>query len=164
MTFGQAIRAGYRRCMSFSGRSSRPEFWYFVLFYALGSAAAGQVDTALFGEYGAVPVSTLFLFVGGFPLIGAGWRRMHDTGRTGLYLFYPAIVLVGTTTYIGFLGGVMPSEPGMAFGELREAMGAIGGLVAFGALLVLLISPLLVIWWLTRPGQKGPNKWGWPPE
>ncbi|MGR3804598.1 DUF805 domain-containing protein [Marinibacterium profundimaris] len=163
MSFGQAIRLGYRRCVTFRGRASRPEFWYFVLFFVLGSAAAGQIDTALFGEYGAVPASTLFLFVGGFPLISAGWRRMHDTGRSGLFLFYPAIVLIGTTSFIGFLGGVMPTEPGVAFAQLREAIGAIGGLVAFGALIVLVISPLLVLWWLTRPSERGQNKWGWPP-
>jgi uncharacterized membrane protein YhaH (DUF805 family) len=28
------------------------------------------------------------------------------------------------------------------------------------AAIVLLISPLLVLWWLTRPSQPGPNQYG----
>ncbi|MEM8731249.1 MAG: DUF805 domain-containing protein [Pseudomonadota bacterium] len=163
MTFGQAIRLGYRRCLSFAGRTSRPEYWFFMLYFVLGSLAASRLDNALFGPFGPTPLSALFLLGGGFPLIAAGWRRMHDTGRSGLFLFYPVIVFIGTTSFIGILGGVMPQEPGEAFGVLRETMGALGGFVAFFALIVMVISPLLVIWWLTRPSERGMNQWGWPP-
>ena len=35
ITFGQAIKLGFRNCFRFSGRASRSEFWYFILFYAI---------------------------------------------------------------------------------------------------------------------------------
>lgn len=162
MDFWQAVRAGYRRCLTFQGRSSRPEFWYFVLYAFLGSVVCGRIDQALFGAWGPAPVSTLFLVVGGLPLIPAAWRRMHDTGRSGVFVLYPAIVMIGTTTFIGFLAGVAPSEPGETFGHLREAVSAIGGMIAAGAVFVLAISPLLVIWWLSRPSEPRANRWGRP--
>ncbi|MBO7415721.1 MAG: DUF805 domain-containing protein [Bacteroidaceae bacterium] len=35
VTFGQAIRLGFKNLFKFSGRASRSEFWYFILFYAI---------------------------------------------------------------------------------------------------------------------------------
>ena len=35
ITFGQAVKSGFRNCFRFSGRASRSEFWYFILFYAI---------------------------------------------------------------------------------------------------------------------------------
>ena len=35
VTFGQAIGMGFRNCFKFSGRASRSEFWFFILFYAI---------------------------------------------------------------------------------------------------------------------------------
>jgi len=159
--FGEAIGRGYRRCLTFSGRAGRPEFWYFALYVLLGMMVAGRVDGLLVG-YRPGPVSGLFHLVGGFPLLAGAWRRMHDTGRSGLYVIYPAIVLVGTTTFFGFLAGVMPGDPDQALGTLRETAGAIGAVVAMVAVFVLMISPLLVIWWLTRPGERQANRWGPP--
>jgi len=35
ITFGQAVKLGFRNCFRFSGRASRSEFWYFILFYSI---------------------------------------------------------------------------------------------------------------------------------
>ena len=35
VSFGQAIRLGFKNMFKFSGRASRSEFWYFILFYAI---------------------------------------------------------------------------------------------------------------------------------
>ena len=35
VTFGQAIKMGFKNLFKFSGRASRSEFWYFILFYAI---------------------------------------------------------------------------------------------------------------------------------
>ena len=35
VSFGQAIKLGFRNCFRFSGRASRSEFWFFILFYAI---------------------------------------------------------------------------------------------------------------------------------
>ena len=35
ITFGEAIKSGFRNMFKFTGRASRTEFWYFILFYTL---------------------------------------------------------------------------------------------------------------------------------
>lgn len=35
VSFGGAIRLGFKNMFKFSGRASRSEFWYFILFYAI---------------------------------------------------------------------------------------------------------------------------------
>ena len=35
VTFGGAIKLGFKNMFKFSGRASRSEFWYFILFYAI---------------------------------------------------------------------------------------------------------------------------------
>jgi uncharacterized membrane protein YhaH (DUF805 family) len=168
MGFQTAIATCFRKYVTFSGRASRPEYWWFVLFILLGNIAAAAVDAVIFGvdvvetshgpgEYGVQaesdgPIAALFSLVVFVPSLSAGWRRMHDSGRSGLHLIYPLIVMVGIGMAGSFFGGM---------GALMS--GAIGGLAAlvFGvALIVLIISPLLVLWWLTRPSQPGANQYG----
>ena len=35
ITFGEAIKLGFKNMFRFSGRASRSEFWYFILFYSI---------------------------------------------------------------------------------------------------------------------------------
>ena len=49
MSFTDAIRTCFGKYVTFSGRASRPEYWYFVLFVVLGGAVAGILDGQLFG-------------------------------------------------------------------------------------------------------------------
>ncbi|MEC8745390.1 MAG: DUF805 domain-containing protein, partial [Pseudomonadota bacterium] len=46
-TFMQASIAGFTRCFDFSGRSSRPEFWYFMLLFILLYMVVAVVDQFL---------------------------------------------------------------------------------------------------------------------
>ncbi|APE44346.1 DUF805 domain-containing protein [Sulfitobacter alexandrii] len=168
MTFAQAVRTCLRRYATFSGRAPRPEYWYFALFGFLGSLLLGFVDSALFGDPvlltapGTVtvdnggPIASVFGLAILIPSLAVGWRRMHDTGRSGLYLLYPLIVLVGIgmfASFAGVFGHVMAGDLGGIF------VGAFG-IVLMLAAIVALISPFLVIWWLTRPSQPGPNVYG----
>ena len=159
MSFGAAIRACFRRGLTFSGRAGRPEFWWFFLFVNLGLVAAAEIDTTVFGMSGAAPVSGLFLLAVFLPLLAAAWRRMQDTGRSGLYVLYPLIVFIGVTSYIGMIGGAGLTEAS----NVQDVIVTLGGLVAVIGMFVFMISPLLVLWWLSRPSQPSANKWGLPP-
>ena len=168
MGFGDAIKTCFRKYARFSGRASRSEYWWFALFLFLGSVAFSILDTALFGtttvetEVGQLkvqdngPLGSLFSLATLLPALAAGWRRMHDTGRSGLYLLYPLIVMIGIATFIGFLSGFGP----LMSGDIGALMTGAGGLVLLVSFAVLLISPLLVLWWLTRPSQPGTNAYG----
>ena len=48
VTFGQAIRLGFKNLFKFSGRASRSEFWYFILFYAIILSAIPLLIRILF--------------------------------------------------------------------------------------------------------------------
>jgi DNA-binding CsgD family transcriptional regulator len=92
MTFFEAIRVCLTKYADFSGRASRPEFWWFALFVTLVSLACAYVSETLV---------SLFMIVMLLPVLAAGARRLHDTGRSGwwqLFLLVPAagIVIVGT--------------------------------------------------------------------
>ena len=167
MSFSGAIRACLRRYATFSGRASRSEYWFFVLFLLLGGVVAGLFDGLLFGAAtveagpGRVsaqsggPITAVFALATAVPLVAAGWRRMHDSGRSGLHLFYPVIVIVGIS---GFFGTVFGFDP-FADGALPEGDGLMSVLFA-GSLIVLFLSPLIVVFWLTRPSQPGANRYG----
>lgn len=106
------------------------------------------------------PISAIFSLATLLPLISAGWRRMHDSGRTGLHLFYPLIVVVGIMTFVSIAGIESPLN---GAGLLPEAPGLVTVVLGL-AMVVLAISPLIVIWWLTRPTEPGANRYGPPPE
>ncbi|WP_136636639.1 DUF805 domain-containing protein [Pseudooceanicola onchidii] len=161
MTFTDAIRTCFRKYITFSGRASRPEYWYFVLFIVLGGIVASAIDGALFRPAARVsdssgPVSNIFSLVTFIPLLAAGWRRMHDTGRSGLYLLYPILVWVGIASFAamtGVTGEVMS-------GNIGALYSGIVGIIMIVSILIAIFSPLIVIWWLTRPTQPGPNTYG----
>lgn len=161
MGFAQAIRTCFGKYVTFSGRATRPEYWWFVLFCLLGSLVATAIDAVIFGapevttasapgSFAMVtrsrgPIGGLFSLVILLPSLAAGWRRMHDTGRSGLHLFLPLLVMVGLALVLGFLGVA-----------ISFAMAPLAWLSA----IVLALSPLLVLWWLTRPSQPFPNQYG----
>lgn len=171
MTFTRAVSRCLRNYVTFSGRAGRKEYWYFILFIFLGSIVCGLLDTALFDTdhietvAGTIevenngPVATAFGLAMLIPAVSAGWRRMHDTGRSGLYLLYPAIVIVGVGTFTGLMAGFAP----LALGDFGAVVSGGSALILGVALFVAFLSPLLVIWWLTRPGDPRENAYGPPP-
>lgn len=48
MDFQTAVRTCLQKYVTFSGRASRPEYWYFVLFMVLGQILLGIADNILF--------------------------------------------------------------------------------------------------------------------
>lgn len=162
MGFQQAVRTCLGKYATFSGRARRPEYWWFFLFVMLGGIAGSLIDGALFGfgtpeepETQIVgPLWSLAMFL---PLLAAGWRRMHDTGRPGWYLLIPMLISLAALFLIGFevaaftaLGRPEAIGPGLG-----------AGFALVAALLVAqFIASLLILWWLTRPSQKGRNAYG----
>lgn len=169
MGFIKAVRICLRKYATFSGRASRSEYWKFVLFYLIGGLVVAIIDVTLFGtvtttDTGAslesdgriVTAYWALLFL---PLFSAGWRRMHDTGRSGLYLVYPLIIMVGISTFVGWSAGFST----VLSGDFRTAFAALSDITAAVASAFMIVSPLLVLWWLIRPSEAGANEFGVPP-
>ena len=74
MNFGQAISTCLTKYATFSGRASRPEFWWFFLFQILVWIGASFISEMLSG------LVSLALLV---PALAVGARRLHEIGRTG---------------------------------------------------------------------------------
>ena len=83
MNFSQAISACLSSYATFSGRASRPEFWWFFLFQVLASIAASMISELL---NGLIVISLLL------PGLAVGTRRLHDIGKSG---WWQLIMLTG---------------------------------------------------------------------
>ena len=103
ISFPQAIKMGFNNYFRFRGRSTRPEFWWWVLFVVLADIGLTLFDIAI-GTYDND--DGLFASVFGLavliPGLALGARRLHDINRSGWWqlmwfgapLVIPAVVLI----------------------------------------------------------------------
>ena len=93
----------FRRYTDFIGRSSRSEYWYFILFNFITGLILGLVDIAT-GSYnfetGYGLLSGLYLLIIILPALAVAVRRLHDTSRSGWFLLIPLIPIVGSIVLI----------------------------------------------------------------
>jgi uncharacterized membrane protein YhaH (DUF805 family) len=101
-TFIHASLAGFKRCFDFNGRSSRSDFWYFMLLFILLYTVVAVVDQTFvtakvdirnlpLGSY--IPMGMVDPNVGllvllyrpvmALPTIAVSVRRLHDVGKSG---------------------------------------------------------------------------------
>ena len=85
MDFQTSIKTCFNKYADFSGRASRSEFWFFVLFGLIGGLITAVIDTMILGypfeNYG--PTSIIFQIVIFIPSLAVGARRLHDINRSG---------------------------------------------------------------------------------
>ncbi|MBC7604788.1 MAG: DUF805 domain-containing protein [Ramlibacter sp.] len=82
-----AVKICFSKYTDFTGRAARPEFWWFVLFWVVVLAITGMVSRYLYG------IAALALFI---PMLSAGARRLHDTGKSGWFQLLSFIPFFGT--------------------------------------------------------------------
>ena len=86
----------------FSGRAGRAEYWYFVLF----STIIGLVLLAISGR-GAGTSFNVLSFLSALailiPSLAVSVRRLHDTGRSGLWLFISIVPFIGLVILLIFM-------------------------------------------------------------
>jgi uncharacterized membrane protein YhaH (DUF805 family) len=97
----------------FNGRARRKEYWYFILFNIIINIALGVID----GVTGSFSPETGMGLLGGIytlailiPGIAVSVRRLHDTDRSGWWLFIGLIPLIGAIALLVFM--VQDSKPG----------------------------------------------------
>ena len=92
--FFDAIRNHY---IDFKGRSTRRQFWMFVLFYVVFAMGALLVERSLGLGYGAGPGPLYSIFTLGvfLPSVGIAVRRLHDTGKSGWFVLLFLIPIIG---------------------------------------------------------------------
>lgn len=95
MNFQEAITSGLTRYIDFNTRSSRSEYWYWVLFVIILSVVASLIDSLLFGTDTMGPLRGLVTLGLLIPGIAVGVRRLHDIDRSGWWYLIIFIPLVG---------------------------------------------------------------------
>lgn len=110
--FDDAVKHCFSSYFAFSERASRSEYWFFMLFMALGYAVAMAADVA-FGVWsvdgGVGLVSGIFSLVVLIPSLAVLSRRMHDVGWSFWWVLPCAITGIGMI-FIAVLT-VLPPEP-----------------------------------------------------
>ncbi|MEM1429914.1 MAG: DUF805 domain-containing protein [Pseudomonadota bacterium] len=106
MGFQDAVRTCLSKYVTFSGRATRSEFWWFVLFLLLGNLLFGVIDRMLFGtgpEGEAYSVlGAIFSLAMILPSIAAGVRRLHDKDMAGWWYLLVLIPILGTLVLLFF--------------------------------------------------------------
>ena len=94
----------------FSGRATRPEFWWFALCNAIVFAVIYIVVGIIAGRGTGQAVGDLYLLAVFLPSLGVAIRRLHDTDRTGWWYLLVLIPIIGGIVLLVFM--VLASDPG----------------------------------------------------
>ena len=155
MGFIKAVKNAFKNYANFRGRTSRSEFWWFVLFMVAASVAiliitevgiSTSADPQLWNtlaQVGTIMIIVWFLATI-LPVSAIWFRRLHDSNKSGWW--YSLTAASGIGGFVLFALSALQNETlfraGMAFG-LASGIGGI----------VLLVFALL-------PSTAGPNRYG----
>lgn len=90
-----AVRRGFERSFQFSGTATRAEFWWFILFVAVGIRVVDLILSLFL---------SLLLFI---PLLSVGARRLHDINFSGWWQLL-ALTIIGGLVLLVFW--VLPTK------------------------------------------------------
>ncbi|MFA6918656.1 MAG: DUF805 domain-containing protein [Patescibacteria group bacterium] len=97
-----------KKYVVFSGRATRSEYWYFVLFNMIIMIVLSIIDMFI-GTYSSTSnfnmgiLSGLYSLAVLLPSLAVAIRRLHDTGRTGWWLFISLIPIIGAIVLLVFM-------------------------------------------------------------
>ena len=100
--FADAVKnAIMNNYVNFTGRASRSEYWWFLLFVWIVDMITILADMIIFGT----PVGEGLLYLIGIlvlvvPLLSVEVRRLHDTGRSGWWVLIGIIPCIGLIVLI----------------------------------------------------------------
>jgi len=96
---GDAISTCLSKYATFSGRASRSEYWFFVLFTALVGFISGIIAGVVGSDVLGYAIQAAFWIPG----LAVSIRRMHDVDKSGWFVLVPIY---------GFILSVTPGTVG----------------------------------------------------
>jgi len=94
----------------FTGRARRKEYLMFMLFNFFVSVIFNIFFYAYQQSYTVAVIMSLYSLALLLPVLGVTIRRLHDTGRSGWWIFLGLIPIIGAVAVLVFL--CLDSEPG----------------------------------------------------
>ena len=111
MSFTEAVGLGFRKYMVFNGRSSRSEYWWWILFAIIGYVVFAVVDIII----GTFPILYVLSWLA-LPGLAVPIRRLHDLDKSGWWILVFLIPLIGSIILIIWFVGRGTVGPNQ-FGE-----------------------------------------------
>ena len=115
MSFFEAVAACFSKYATFSGRSSRAEFWWFALFNILAALMLLNLVASFAGAVAAQNVVVVYNLAILVPTLAVGARRLHDMGHSG---WWQVLHITGIGSVILFFWMMFAGNPDAnRFGE-----------------------------------------------
>ncbi|UPW20760.1 DUF805 domain-containing protein [Agarivorans sp. TSD2052] len=102
-----------KQYMVFSGRARRKEYWMFVLINSVFGVVFSWIDTVsgtVNPQLGLGLLGGIYALAVLLPSMGVAIRRLHDTGRSGWWLFILLLPIIGVLTLLFFFCSDSQSE------------------------------------------------------
>lgn len=93
--FFEAISICFSKYATFSGRASRSEYWYWILFSSFAQLLIGIFEASSNPYRDPSVLGSLILSALVCPSFAVGARRLHDIGRSGWWQLIAIIPLLG---------------------------------------------------------------------
>ena len=161
-----ALKVGTQKSLSFRGRASRSEYWWFTawqwaIFFVV--ATIGQYINPYLSSISQVTNFLLNILLVWMVVSNsaAGFRRLHDSGLSGFHYFVPlAFTLVAAFFLISSLAAILVGPGAEAANPIAGE--ALVAWIVFRAVfgLALFISWVMLLWRLRKVSQLGTNKYG----
>ena len=90
MTLGESISTCFKKYFVFKGRASKSEFWWLQLIWISCFILSFIFDSESVSYFLLGVVIIIFI-----PLFTVGVRRLHDTGKSGVHVFWSLIPFIG---------------------------------------------------------------------
>lgn len=171
MGFKDAIKTCYSKYATFSGRASKSEFWWFALLGVIVHLSLGWVRMLTmtanqasdkFLLLGSILIFLAAIFAVYFPWLSVGFRRLHDIGWPGwpISIVFLLIILQAVPSFFPF-----PTWLALVMGAANSGsvLMAVFATFVLNSAWLLLTAAAVFAYFLSRPSQPGPNKYGPPP-
>ena len=157
VSFRRAVELGFKNYFKFSGRATRAEYWWWILFTVLAGIGLAVVDTltatmGMFGDSGLL--GFLFELATMVPTFALSVRRLHDINRTGWWL----LLVLGFFPIAAIGGGILMVSFFLLDNPLILTVLGFALVIGFGILGI--IGVIVLIVWAIKKGDEGLNRYG----
>ena len=106
MDIQSSIKTCFNKYATFSGRASRSEYWFFILFGVLGGIVTLIIDVMILdysieSEY--TPINLIFSLILIIPSIAVACRRLHDVNKSGWWQLIWLTIIGGILLFIWYV-------------------------------------------------------------